>query len=78
MPGYGRPAGEKQHHHRTIISIRGASPLGLPDTRSRAALRRRAPLAWLTRGRSLASPVFVYRARLGFMKELLVSCPALQ
>ena len=29
--------------------IRGASPLGLPDTRSRAPLRRRAPIAWLTR-----------------------------
>ena len=30
-------------------SIRGASPLGLPDTRSRAPLRRRAPIAWLAR-----------------------------
>ena len=29
-------------------------PLGLPDTLSRASLRRRAPFAWLTRGRSLA------------------------
>ena len=29
--------------------IRGASPLGLPDTRSRAPLRRRAPFAWLAR-----------------------------
>src|SRR3982751_867247 len=29
--------------------VRGASPLGLPDTRSRAALRRRAPFAWLAR-----------------------------
>ena len=28
---------------------RGASPLGLPDTRSRAPLRRRAPIAWLAR-----------------------------
>ena len=28
---------------------RGASPLGLPYTRSRAPLRRRAPLAWLAR-----------------------------
>src|SRR6185369_6497242 len=28
---------------------RGASPLGLPDTRSRAPLRRRAPFAWLAR-----------------------------
>ena len=30
--------------------IRGASPLGLPYTRSRAPLRRRAPIAWLARG----------------------------
>ena len=30
--------------------IRGASPLGLPDTRSRAPRRRRAPLAWHARG----------------------------
>src|ERR671913_2150268 len=30
--------------------IRGASPLGLPYTRSRAPLRRRAPFAWLARG----------------------------
>ena len=34
--------------------IRGASPLGLPDTLSRAPLRRRAPFAWLTRCRSFA------------------------
>src|SRR6185503_18205173 len=33
---------------------RGASPLGLPYTLSRAPLRRRAPFAWLTRCRSLA------------------------
>src|SRR5260221_5203846 len=33
---------------------RGASPLGLPDTLSRAPLRRRAPFAWLARCRSLA------------------------
>src|SRR5580765_3395210 len=37
--------------------IRGASPLGLPDTLSRAPLRRRAPFAWLTRGRSFADTV---------------------
>src|SRR5215510_10745351 len=35
--------------------IRGASPLGLPYTRSRAPLRRRAPFAWLASLRSLAS-----------------------
>ena len=34
---------------------RGASPLGLPDTLSRAPLRRRAPFAWLTRCRSSAA-----------------------
>ena len=36
------------------ILIRGASPLGLPYTRSRAPLRRRAPIAWLASLRSLA------------------------
>src|SRR5215471_17285419 len=37
------------------VFIRGASPLGLPYTLSRAPLRRRAPFAWLARGaRSLA------------------------
>src|SRR5204862_5773731 len=35
--------------------FRGASPLGLPYTRSRAPLRRRAPCAWLASLRSLAS-----------------------
>ena len=34
--------------------VRGASPLGLPYTRSRARLRRRAPIAWLARSGSLA------------------------
>jgi hypothetical protein len=48
--------------------IRGASPLGLPDTLSRAPLRRRAPFAWLTRCRSLALPVIVSRAHLGLMR----------
>jgi len=32
-----------------ILFIRGASPLGLPYTLSRAPLRRRAPFARLTR-----------------------------
>src|SRR5262245_55426464 len=36
------------------IFLRGASPLGLPYTRSRSPLRRLAPIAWLTRSRSLA------------------------
>ena len=36
------------------FSHRGASPLGLPDTLSRAPLRRRAPFAWLASLRSLA------------------------
>src|SRR5262249_8641487 len=34
---------------RGSSSIRGASPLGLPCTRSRSPLRRLAPFAWLTR-----------------------------
>src|SRR6476660_4075550 len=37
----------KTAHHTGLI--RGASPLGLPYTRSRAPLRRRAPFAWLAR-----------------------------
>src|SRR6476646_6093629 len=32
-----------------FMLIRGASPLGLPHTLSRAPLRRRAPFAWLAR-----------------------------
>jgi len=32
-----------------VYLIRGASPLGLPDTLSRAPLRRRTPFAWLAR-----------------------------
>src|SRR5262245_7344381 len=51
---------------RSLMSIlnRGASPLGLPCTRSRAPLRRRAPLAWLARGarsRSLSGMVSPFR-----------------
>src|SRR5262249_61346259 len=34
---------------RVQVLIRGASPLGLPYTLSRAPLRRRARFAWLTR-----------------------------
>src|SRR5262245_6676374 len=37
------------------LSLRGASPLGLPFTLSREPLRRLAPFAWLTSLRSLAS-----------------------
>src|SRR6186997_853008 len=33
-----------------FMIFRGASPLGLPYTLSRAPLRRRAPFAWLARG----------------------------
>src|SRR5436190_2381433 len=40
------PASLKKYWSARIISIRGASPLGLPDTLSRAPLRRRAPFAW--------------------------------
>src|SRR5207237_584589 len=39
---------------RSTNLIRGAAPLGLPRTLSRAPLRRRAPFAWLARCRSLA------------------------
>jgi spermidine synthase len=40
-----------------VDRFRGASPLGLSDTLSRAPLRRRAPFAWLARGaRSLSRP----------------------
>ncbi len=42
-------------HGSSLVSIlRGASPLGLPDTRSRSPRRRLAPIAWLTRYRSFA------------------------
>ena len=40
----------KPSRSATSSIIRGALPLGLPDTRARAPLRRRAPLAWLARG----------------------------
>ena len=46
-----------------FFPFRGASPLGLPYTLSRAPLRRRAPFAWLTRWRSFAS----------FMRPLVLS-----
>ena len=53
--------------------IRGASPLGLPDTLSRAPRRRRAPLAWLARGaRShLATGVRFMRRLLSFTSKLV-------
>ena len=41
----GRARRSRQRAQRAVI-IRGASPLGLPDTLSRAPLRRRAPFAW--------------------------------
>ena len=45
---------------RTSLTTRGASPLGLPHTLSRAPLRRRAPFAWLARAaRSLIKAVIV-------------------
>ncbi len=44
------PQGPAAHSRpRASISFRGASPLGLPYTLSRAPLRRRAPFAWLAR-----------------------------
>ena len=43
---------------RSIDSLRGASPLGLPYTLSRSPLRRLAPFAWLARWRSLADDIF--------------------
>src|SRR6185436_19147150 len=39
---------------RNLMIFRGASPLVLPDTRSRSPLRRLAPIAWLASRRSLA------------------------
>jgi exosortase K len=46
--------------------IRGASPLGLPYTHSRAPLRRRAPFAWLARAlaRCASQPVSQITSRL--------------
>ena len=43
------PRGPRNSGSGSTFNIRGASPLGLPDTRSRAPLRRRAPIAWLAR-----------------------------
>src|SRR5207237_4499858 len=52
--------------HIAHLLIRGASPLGLPCTRSRPPLRRRAPFAWLTRGaRSLGIRVIRRASPLG-------------
>ena len=34
---------------KLIVAIRGALPLGLPDTLTRSPLRRLAPFAWLGR-----------------------------
>jgi hypothetical protein len=54
LPHHGR-SGKLEPHHPArgavflLVFVRGASPLGLPDTRSRAPLRRRAPIAWLAR-----------------------------
>ena len=44
------PCNERQVYEMASSLIRGASPLGLPYTRPRAPLRRRAPVAWLARG----------------------------
>ena len=56
LPARHADAGDHRLHRRqrpsagrSYLVVRGASPLGLPDTRSRAPLRRRAPLAWLAR-----------------------------
>ena len=51
-----------------VVSIREASPLGLPYTRSRAPLRRRAPIAWLAR--SARSHL---RVSVRFMRQLLAA-----
>src|SRR6185436_20063341 len=52
-PAEGAPERDQQDRQQGLtyedILFRGASPLGLPYTRSRAPLRRRAPCAWLTR-----------------------------
>ena len=46
--------GRPPNRFTPIDLVRGALPLGLPDTLSRSPLRRRAPFAWLTRCRSFA------------------------
>src|SRR6478735_4316175 len=48
--------------------IRGASPLGLPYTLSRAPRRRRAPVAWLAR-----HPRSHFGTSIGLMRQLLVT-----
>ena len=45
----------------SLVSIRGVSPLGLPDTRPRSPRRRLTPVAWLARtARSRGSPLAVH------------------
>jgi len=51
----GRWSGRGNDLCMTHYLLRGASPLGLPDTLSREPLRRLAPFAWLASLRSLAS-----------------------
>ena len=59
-----------------LFLIRGASPLGLPDTLSRAPLRRRAPFAWLTRcARSLTPPRAICER--GAVSRIAVACVGL-
>ena len=61
------PWNERQVYEMASSLIRGASPLGLPYTRPRAPLRRRAPVAWLARtARSLLG------TSVRFMRWLLV------
>src|SRR5206468_2500401 len=50
------------------------SPLGLPDTLSRAPLRRRAPFAWLTRcARSLYISPALSRHRRADAREMVIA-----
>src|SRR5262249_60003129 len=48
-PRYGLWIGSSTPVPELVVITRGASPLGLPETRTRAPLRRRGPFAWLAR-----------------------------
>src|SRR5687768_18588155 len=52
-------------------TLRGASPLGLPDSRTRSPLCRLAPCAWLGSLRSLASSICKMRWRFLFLSSAL-------
>ena len=62
-------------HSRSSL-IRGASPLGLPDTLSRSPLRRLAPFAWLARDARSHNAVSCESHSTGRISQLTIVLPA--